>query len=86
MGSTELRRHKRKPFEYTARMNFGDGSEPHPCGILDISNGGARLHVHAPDNVPDTFRILLSSHGTAFRLCEVVRRTDNEIGVRFHRR
>jgi hypothetical protein len=86
MGLTELRRHERKPFEYTARMSFGDGSAPHPCEILDISDGGARLHVNAPNKVPDTFKLLLSSHETAFRLCEVVRRTDNEIGVRFRRR
>ena len=76
------RRQERRRHVRIASILTGDDPTVIPCVILDISNGGARLHVHAPDEVPDRFRLLQIASNEE-RDCEVVWRRDNEMGVRF---
>lgn len=49
--------------------------------MLDISEAGARLRVHDPGAAPQEFLIILG--GGLMRWCQVVWRSDTEIGTKF---
>ena len=66
----------------TATISDQAGPSPIPCVILDVSESGARLDVHAAATVPQRFRLLIDIDGSE-RLCEVVWRRQNSVGVRF---
>lgn len=51
--------------------------------VIDISNGGARIKIDRTVNLPLQFRISLSERGEVTRLCQLVWRAADEIGVRF---
>ncbi len=55
---------------------------PVPCVILDVSNSGARLDVPATARIPQRFKLMIDSDGSE-RICDVVWRRDNSIGVKF---
>ena len=76
------RRQDRRRHVRIASLMTGNDRTAIPCVILDLSNGGARLHVHAPGEVPDRFRLLQIASNEE-RDCEVVWRRDNEMGVKF---
>ena len=84
-ADAKLRKQGRKFFEATAAVSFGDGSQPHPCWILDISDGDARLNVGALQNIPDIFTLRVTNTGSVSRFCKIVWHRANEIGVRFVR-
>lgn len=65
-----------------ASIIVSDTQPPIPCVILDISHGGARLHVHDHAEIPDRFT-LVQSTGDQKDLCSVVWRTGDEMGVKF---
>jgi hypothetical protein len=50
---------------------------------LDVSKGGAKLKLDRSIELPDQFFITLSERGDVQRLCRVVWRGVNELGVRF---
>jgi hypothetical protein len=52
------------------------------CTVRDISDTGARLRLTGSVNAPDTFELIIDLDGFEAN-CEVVRRSGNEIGVRF---
>jgi PilZ domain len=62
-----------------------DGTWQRKCQMLDVSSTGARLLVEESMTGLQLkeFFLLLSSTGLAFRRCELVRVTGNEIGVSF---
>ena len=62
-----------------------DGSALGQCAILDVSEGGARLRVTRPADIPDSFILALSQNAKAFRRCQVRWRSETELGVQFHR-
>jgi len=53
------------------------------CMLRDISTGGAKLSGGLVHELPDRFLLMLSRDHKVTRWCEVVRRAENEIGVRF---
>lgn len=55
---------------------------PVPCVILDVSNSGARLDVPASATVPHRFKLMIDADASE-RICDVVWRRGNAIGVRF---
>lgn len=55
---------------------------PVPCVILDVSNSGARLDVPAQATVPQRFKLMIDCDGSE-RICDVIWRRENAIGVRF---
>jgi hypothetical protein len=77
------RKHRRKDFTMGARMHFGDGLSDVPCMVLDISDGGARLHTSYPQYVPKHFILYISLRAKIRRLCKVAWRGKSEIGVKF---
>lgn len=56
-------------------------SPPLKCQMLDVSEFGARIRVGDPKAAPQEFLILLDK-GLA-RWCQVVWRSDIEIGIKF---
>jgi hypothetical protein len=61
------------------------GSVLGQCIILDISEGGARLEVTRPVDLPDVFVLTLSRNAEVSRQCQVRWRSKTEIGVQFQR-
>jgi hypothetical protein len=53
-----------------------------PCIMRDVSDGGALLEVSYPQWLPSRFRLTLEANGFTAD-CEIVRRTDGAVGVRF---
>lgn len=62
-----------------------DGTWRRDCIMIDISQTGARLCVEGSFEGLDLkeFFLLLSSTGLAFRRCQLVRVSGDEIGIRF---
>lgn len=58
------------------------GSLPRDCQIVDISDGGIRIHAEQVD-VPDEFLILISGVRHERRECRVVWRLGFEVGAEF---
>jgi len=77
------RRFERRTFERIGALEIGAASAA--CEIIDISQGGARLRpvIVAPEAVPNTFTLLLSSCGRVRRICRVAWRSKVELGVQF---
>jgi len=53
-----------------------------PCVVRDLSVAGARLQVESPENVPNTFDLLIELDGFEVE-CETMWREGKQIGVRF---
>jgi hypothetical protein len=82
VATAKRSRSARRIFEATASVSFGDGTR-HPCWILDISEGGARLNIGGRRDFPDFFTLRVTSTGAGSRSCKLVWHKGNEIGVRF---
>jgi len=62
-----------------------DGTWRRDCMMIDVSQTGARLRIEGSLEGLDLkeFFLLLSSTGLAFRRCQMVRVTGDQIGVKF---
>ena len=60
---------------------YQNGNCTMTCMILDLSDTGAKLRPADPVYVPETFDLVLPG-GATFR-CELIRRTKDQIAVRF---
>jgi hypothetical protein len=79
----ERRRSARRSHYRAAKIQLGAGTLARDCLVIDISDGGARLHVEGLD-VPDEFVLLLSGDGMAQEsTCKVVWRSGHEVGAKF---
>jgi PilZ domain len=80
----DLRRNPRRADGRRARIEPRDGSPSRECMVWDISDGGARLVVHAPETLPAEF-ILVEGAERAFsrRTCQIVWRAEAQVGVQF---
>lgn len=79
------RKHVRRPLSYPARIDAGDGSPPRECLLNDVSEEGAQIAVAAPQELPDSFILILGFDGTARRRCRMMWRSEGRIGVKFIR-
>ena len=55
------------------------------CTIVNISEGGAMLAVAAARLLPDAFTLVLTPLGQPERLCRVVWRGEDRVGVAFQK-
>jgi len=53
-----------------------------PCVMRDVSDSGALLEVPHPEWLPRRFRLVIEA-GDFQADCEIIRRTDCAVGVRF---
>ena len=72
---------------YSMRVHARDGSWQIPCTIVDVSEGGAKIHLDGPADGIDLkakdFILKLSQFGAAERECELAWHRGEFIGVRF---
>jgi hypothetical protein len=81
----EKRQSPRHRLYRVAKVEFGAGVQARDCQVINISDGGVRLHVEGFD-VPDEFVLLLSGDGVAWENAyKVVWRRGHEVGARFVR-
>jgi PilZ domain len=80
----ERRSSQRRILNRMAKIQVGAGTLPRDCLIVDISDGGVRLHVDGYE-VPDEFVLCLSGDGVIGkeRAYRVVWRLGFEIGAEF---
>jgi hypothetical protein len=79
MGA-EKRKFPRLKIDLLARIEMADGSTA-PGTMLDLSQGGVRLKVRQPGNLPEQFLLRLA--GGVRRWSRIAWRSDTEIGVEF---
>jgi hypothetical protein len=77
------RKNPRRNFHYFAKVL---GPDTQWDGfIVDISESGAQLELFDTAGIPDDFALLVGGHGSVRRLCKVIWRTRDRLGVRFVR-
>jgi hypothetical protein len=79
----ELRRRRRQPLRYRASVLVDQNGTTRPCSISDISESGARLLVELDGELPEKFILLLNANGDVRRICRLVWRDGNVLGVSF---
>jgi hypothetical protein len=83
LSPDERRREPRRPLYRVAKIQLGDGALSRECLVMDISDGGVRLHVDGFD-VPDEFVLALTGqHVTRESKYKVVWRLNQELGAKF---
>jgi len=81
----DKRKHARVVTAYSAKITSVDGQpSPIECSVTDLSRGGARLSFDRLHTLPSEFR--LSVENGVKRLCKVVWKKGNEVGVAFQHR
>lgn len=81
----DARKDVRKLLSYLAWIDLDDGSSLNDCTIVDISEAGARLRLATAADIPEYFRLRLNRNGDSTRQCQVVRRENLNIAVKFIR-
>jgi hypothetical protein len=79
----ELRKKRRRHFDYRAKILKDKDSPALPCAISDISDSGARLNLKDDVELPDRFFLLLTANGAARRQCRLIWRDGTTVGVKF---
>ena len=74
------RRSERQACNRRAKIQFGTGSLPRDCAIVDVSEGGVRMIVENSD-VPAEFTLIMSTGRP--RQCRVAWRIGCEFGAQF---
>ena len=83
--NSNRRKFVRRPLSYPAKIVATDGSWGRNCRVIDVSDGGAKLALEQPVELPQEFILALSVRGKAARKCHVMWTDENEIGVQFVR-
>ena len=81
--SSNRRKTVRRPLSYPAKIIATDGSWGRNCRVVDVSDGGAKLALEKPAELPADFLLALSMRGGAVRKCQLMWTDDCEIGVQF---
>ena len=85
MRSYDNRKAPRKPLHYPVLIEMGGGESAQVCMLSDASDTGARLSLEYPEAVPETFTLRLSRDGKSTRKCQVVWRSEHQIGLEFQK-
>jgi hypothetical protein len=81
--NSNRRKFVRRPLSYPAKIVATDGSWGRNCRVIDVSDGGAKLALEKPAELPQEFILALSVRGKAARKCQLMWTDENEIGVQF---
>lgn len=79
----EKRKSPRRSILFNAWVGLGGGSPLRGCVVSDLSETGAKLQLANPEELPETFNLLLSGRGRIHRRCRAVWRKQNQMGVHF---
>ena len=81
--TTDRRSHSRRTVVSTAWLRVKENPVPMVCVLWDLSEGGARLSVSNPQEVPDEVSVALRRDERNGTRCRVVWRSNDDIGVQF---
>jgi hypothetical protein len=77
----DRRKTSRQTFNRVGRF-YSDLSGQHECMIVDLSEGGARLHTQV--ETPPAFSLMIhTASGAIQKRCQVIWRLGHEVGVKF---
>ena len=79
----DKRKAERRNLRHRALVVGLDNAPVADCMMSDVSATGAQLKLAASVELPDEFGLILAKGGAVRRLCKVVWRDANHIGVRF---
>ena len=79
----ERRKQPRTTAIATAWIDAGYGQPPLVCVLWDISEGGARLALAAPDKLPEQFSLLALRGDRIGVRCRVIWRSPEQVGLQF---
>ena len=79
----DRRRYPRTDLGLNGSMFFGPNLPRRACIIVNISEGGARLHIGLLLDPADRFGLSLQPPDTFRRECKLVWRSEFEIGTKF---
>jgi hypothetical protein len=79
----DRRRHPRIDFGVKGSMFFGPNLPRRACTIVNISEGGARLHIGLLLDPPERFGLSLHSGDILRRECKLIWQSEFEIGTKF---
>ena len=82
-SGVELRKKPRRTFRHAAAIVHGEEPTVQPCSVVDISEGGARLLLEEPNELPENFMLSLMPGGKVRRFCRLVWRDGTTLGVAF---
>ncbi|MEO6380656.1 MAG: PilZ domain-containing protein [Nitrobacter sp.] len=77
---SEYRAAPRKRTLKTGTIEFGGGGID--CIVRNMSDTGAALSVESPVGIPSEFKLVIAADQVS-RVCRVVWRKENRIGIRF---
>ena len=78
------RKSSRRTFHYSAKV-IGPEAIQSDGFIVDISGSGAQLEFFDTRDIPDAFSLLIGGQNGVKRLCHVVWRSHDRLGVKFVR-
>jgi hypothetical protein len=78
------RKTPRRSFSYPIKA-IGPDAVQWDGFIVDISDSGAQLEFFEAPELPAEFSLLIGGHATVKRICQVVWRSGERLGVRFIR-
>lgn len=81
--SGENRSKRRQKLSWPGAITGRDGSFLGDCRISDVSASGAKLILADEVHVPEEFILKLTDKGVVRRLCKVMWRSGQKIGVQF---
>ena len=79
----EQRRSLRHRVQCTGWIGVGDGTQMRNCTLLDISEGGARILVSSPAQLPEEVSLVLANEVAISRRCKIIWRSNDQIGVSY---
>lgn len=77
----EQRGFLRRRLECPAWVAAGNGVLD--CTVWDMPEDGVRIALSEPDGVPEEFVLMLTVDGAVRRHCEIVWRSDGQVGARY---
>ena len=78
------RKYPRRSFAYPVRV-VGPDAVQWDGFTVDISDGGAQLEFFEARDIPDDFSLLIGGVEAVQRVCHVVWRSGDRLGVKFER-
>ena len=81
--SSNQRKSVRKPMERYVWIDLEDGAPATACRLANMSEGGAKLILQSPRELPGNFILLLSKDGRVARKCRLAWTSGNSVGVAF---
>ena len=79
----DRRKDGRRVLDQPCWIDAGPGQPPNKGQLCNVSPSGAKLICTDSVELPNEFNLYMTHDGSVGRKCKVVRRAENEIGLRF---